>query len=165
MSEAAQTATEAPQTAEQVNLPQTGKVDLPPPPPAFVPGASTGPAPAAKPPMTAKVGAQPVPLIPKTPAAVMPMRPAPQPGWWKVDNIKGSRAALVKYVGNHPDMPAHWKALLQAEIAAHTSEALVISAHCCQQNPKAIVDGAPVMQKGKVLLHLDISPLEGLQPE
>ena len=76
-----------------------------------------------------------------------------QPGWWKVGGIKGLKAHVARAVKNIPEIPSHWQAALQAEIAAHDSPAVAVTAHCMQQNQT----GA----KGKIVLHLDISPVEG----
>ena len=102
----------------------------------------------------------------------------PNPGWWKVNGVKGMKADVARAVGNIAGIPAHWQAALQAEIAAHDAEAVSVSAHFMQQNPSTVsgqsaqqdqakaAAGSPVPPqgrglKGRILLHLDISPLDG----
>ena len=61
----------------------------------------------------------------------------PRPGWWKVPGMKGTKANIAQAIQGLQDIPPHWQAALQAEIAAHDAS------------------------KGKLVLHLDISPVDG----
>lgn len=106
------------------------------------------------------------------PGAALPTKTIPtpskvsvQPGWWKVGGIKGSRAAVAKAVQRMDAIPAHWLAALQAEINSHPSPAVTIHAHFSQENKKIKVNGVPSTTRGKVILHLDISPLDGFEAD
>ena len=154
-----------------------------PEPPAFVPEPSTGPhvapiAPKASPVVPkAAAGAapakpvlldtatktnslKPVPLIiPKEQAPPQPL--ASPPGWWKLEGVKGAKAAVAKAVSGNAGIPAHWQAALQAEINAHPSEAVAISAHFSQENKQGMTGAVKTTTKGKLVLHIDISPIDG----
>jgi hypothetical protein len=79
------------------------------------------------------------------------------PGWWRVGGVKGEKAVIAKVVGAMTGIPDHWKAALIAEINNHDANAVTVHASFSQENKKV---GGKVT-KGKLLLHLDISPLEG----
>ena len=110
----------------------------------------------------AQVTAAPSPAAPPRPSflpkipmpAPAPGRP-PQPGWWKVGGIKGAKADVARAVGQISGIPGHWQEALQKEIAAHDAPAVSVSAHFMQENRKGAGG------KGKMVLHLDISPIDG----
>jgi hypothetical protein len=94
-----------------------------------------------------------------TPSSILNPQSSPRPaGWWKVGGVKGVKADVAKAIQNTAGIPAHWQAALQAEIAAHEAPAVSVSAHFMQENRKVSGGGTT---KGKMVMHLSISPIEG----
>ena len=83
-----------------------------------------------------------------------------QKGWWKVGGVKGMKEHVAKHIAGIKEIPDHWQVVIQAEIAAHPAAALAVHAHFMRQNPKK-KDGDSSENHGKVLVHIDISPLDG----
>ena len=75
--------------------------------------------------------------------------------------LKGAKADVAKAVQALAGVPAHWQAALAAEINAHPSSVLAVSAHFSQQNRTIKVGGKPVPDKGKIMLSVAITPLDG----
>ena len=118
--------------------------------PQFVPGPST---PTAK----SDTGAAPAVAIPAVQPLTRPVpltkAPTPAPkglpaGWWRVQSVKGLKSDVAKAVQSNADIPAHWQSALQAEIAKHTATAVTVDAHFHSV-------------KGKQLIYVDISPIDG----
>ena len=111
------------------------------------------------------------------PGLPKPAAKAPRQGWWKVKGIKGAKANVARAVQNMAVIPPHWQAALQAELAAHDAPAVCIHAHYIRRDAStssaqatspagATMGGTPVAPpaaKGRILLCLDISPIEGWQ--
>jgi hypothetical protein len=101
-------------------------------------------------------------------------------GWWRVAGVKGLKEHVSAHIRTLKEIPDHWQSVLQEEIAAHPAAAIAVHAHFMVQNhrplaaqpvPKIKVSGveltgtpaaAPLpATRGRVVLHLDISPVEG----
>jgi hypothetical protein len=103
-----------------------------------------------------------------------------QKGWWRVAGVKGLKEHVSAHIRTLKEIPDHWQAVLQEEIAAHPAAAIAVHAHFMVQNhrplapqpiPKIKVGGVELAgppaatpqpaTRGKVVLHIDISPIEG----
>jgi len=97
-----------PQTAEQINIPQTGHVEIPMPG-EMHPGARA-------------------PMLPKSTTSPK------QEGWWNLPDLEGSVAGVAAAIDANADIPKHWKEAIKAEITAKCGSDfnfVYVDAHCC----------------------------------
>lgn len=148
-------------------------------PPAFVPGASTAPTPTkpvvppigpiprpanplARPPMNANARKSPVPLVSKKKLEPPGPRPLPQ-GMWRVEAIKGSKAGVIAKLGKL-GVPGHHLNAITTELQNHPESTFIVNAHFMQENKTiTAADGTKTNTVGKLVLHMDITPIPGFE--
>ena len=131
------------QTADQVNLPQTGKVELPPQ--VTAPNAATAQAQAvrvARAQLPAKVVAKQFAEAQAKPTGGKPK------GWWAVRKFEGTLAGVVKAVQDATDIPAHWKAAMIADMQAQ----------CGTEHNFVYLDAQFCVHAGNATLHYTCQP-------
>lgn len=106
---------ESPKTAEQINLPQTGKVDT-----------------IQTPPLAPRVPAST--LDTPQPVAEVRVGSVANPDWWSIDTRhaanRGTAENAVKEIQDCKKVPAVWKAALLDAIANLKCSAVEVHAHC-----------------------------------
>lgn len=135
------------------------------------------PPPAPEPAMPPVASAPSAPVPPRPPRPTAPFRgmgglknkrvptPAAPPGapagWWSIQNIKGAKADVAAAVAKIVGIPAHHAAALQTEILGHDAGAVTVNAHFSQENRRNKTNPSGPTSKGKLVLHLDITPIDG----
>lgn len=69
-------------------------------------------------------------------AIPIPKAPKPQPGWWSLQKLEGSRGGVIDAIQADKTVPLHWQVCLAETILAAPAELnhVRLDAHCTEHD-------------------------------